>query len=253
MKVSIITVCYNSAATLEETIQSVLSQDYPEIEYILVDGLSKDSTPEIINKYRDKISIIVSEKDKGLYDALNKGIALATGEVIGLLHSDDVYFGTRVISNIIKLFKEQHTDGVYADLLYVDKFDLNKISRYWKSKPYKQGMFKKGWMPPHPTFFVKKAIYSNLGGFNLDLKSAADYELMLRFIHKHKITVSYLPEVIIRMRTGGKSNLSFLNRLRGNREDKMAWKINGLKPGLFTLIRKPLSKLGQFYKKFSGK
>ncbi len=250
MKVSIITVCFNSEKTIEDTIRSVLEQDHLDIEYIIIDAVSTDETLKIVNKYKDQIAIIVSEKDKGLYDGINKGIKLASGDIIGLLHSDDIYYNSSVISKVVSLFKQQQTDSVYADLLYVDKLDVNKVIRYWKSKPYKKGLFYKGWMPPHPTFFVKKEIYKRLGGFNLSLKSASDYELMLRFIHKYKISTSYLPEVIIKMRVGGKSNLSLSNRFKANLEDRKAWQMNGMKPGMFTLIQKPLSKLSQFYKKF---
>ncbi len=250
MKVSIITVCYNSEETIEDTILSVISQDYPNIEYIIIDALSSDSTMSIVKKYENKIARIISEKDKGLYDGINKGILLATGDIVGLLHSDDVYFNSNVISKVVKEFKTNNTDSLYADLLYVDKNNLNKTIRYWKSKSYKPGLFFEGWMPPHPTFFVKKHVFDMLGVYNLSLKSASDYELMLRFLHKHKISTSYLPEVIIKMRVGGKSNLSLLNRIRANKEDRLAWKINGIKPGIFTLSRKPLSKISQFYKRF---
>ncbi len=250
MKVSIITVCYNSAKTIEDTIQSILTQDYKDIEFIVIDGLSSDSTLDIVNKYDNRIAKVISEKDNGLYDGINKGIREATGDIIGLLHSDDVYCNSSVISKIVGQFIKYKTDSVYADLLYVDKNDLNKIIRYWKSKPYKHGLFFQGWMPPHPTFFVKKNKFVQLGDYNLSLKSASDYELMLRFLHKNKITTSYLPEVIIKMRVGGKSNISLLNRLKANNEDRLAWKINGLKPKLFTLIRKPLSKISQFYKSY---
>jgi glycosyltransferase involved in cell wall biosynthesis len=249
MKVSIITVCYNSEGTIEDTIKSVLQQDFTEIEYIIVDGLSSDGTMGIVKQYADKISKIVSEKDKGLYDAINKGIGLATGDIIGFLHSDDIYENNGVISAVVKKISEHKTDSLYADLLYVEKNNVNKVRRYWKSKPFKDNLFLKGWMPPHPTFFVKKEIYNRLGVFNLSLKSAADYELMLRFLHKNKISSTYLPQVIIRMRMGGKSNVTLMNRIKGNQEDRLAWKLNNLKPGLLTLIMKPLSKISQFYKK----
>ena len=248
-KVSIITVCYNSSKTIEDTIKSVLNQTYSNIEYIIIDGLSTDHTLEIVNKYKNEISTIVSEKDDGLYDAINKGIQLATGEIIANLNSDDFYIDNNVIEDIVNQFEKEKTDTLYADLYYVDAIDTNKIARHWKSGAYEKGMFYKGWMPPHPTFFVKKEVYSKHGLFNLELKSAADYEIMLRFIHKHNCSTSYLPRVVVRMRVGGVSNASIINRLKANREDKRAWEINGLKPKPFTLIFKPLSKLGQFLKK----
>ena len=159
MKVSIITISYNNADTIEDTILSVINQDYKNIEYIIVDGVSKDATLEIINKYKSKITTFVSEKDKGIYDALNKGIALATGDVIGMIHADDLYENNTVISDIVDTFIKSETQAVYADLNYVDRNDTSKIVRKWKSGVYKDGMFLKGWMPPHPTFFVRKICY----------------------------------------------------------------------------------------------
>ncbi|PCJ25981.1 MAG: glycosyl transferase [Flavobacteriales bacterium] len=249
LKVSIITVCYNSSKTIEDTIQSVLSQTYTNIEYIIIDGLSTDNTLEIVTKYKDKITKIVSEKDNGLYDAINKGIKLATGDIIANLNSDDFYIDNNVIADVVEKIEKENTDSLYADLYYVDAIDTNKVVRHWKSGNYKHGLFYKGWMPPHPTFFVKKSVYEKYGTFNLQLKSAADYEIMLRFIHKYKIKISYLPRVVVRMRIGGVSNVSLLNRIKANREDKQAWLINDLKPKPYTLLFKPLSKLGQFLKK----
>jgi glycosyltransferase involved in cell wall biosynthesis len=248
MKVSIITVSYNSEKTIEDTIKSVLAQDYPNIEYLIIDGASKDGTLQIVQKYQDKIANVVSEKDKGIYDAMNKGIALATGEIIGILNSDDFYADSTVISSIVAQFTPT-IDAVYADLVYVDANDTNRITRLWKSGNYNQGDFKKGWMPPHPTFFVKSECYQKYGNYSLQLKSAADYELMLRLIHKEQIKINYLPKVIVKMRTGGASNASLKNRIRANKEDRMAWRMNGLKPGFFTFVRKPISKIIQFIRK----
>ena len=250
MKISIITITYNSENTVEETIKSVVSQDFPNIEYIVVDGLSKDNTLTIVNRYTNHIEKIVSEKDKGLYDALNKGISMATGDVVGMLHSDDLYADNRVISKIAQQFAiDPAVEGVYADLVFVDRNDTTKVLRTWKAGNFEQGSFLKGWMPPHPTFFVRKSVYENFGGFNLDLKLSADYELMLRFIHKNNIKISYLPETIVKMRMGGISNTSFFVKLKANMEDKLAWRINDLKPGMFTTFRKPLNKLLQYLKK----
>ncbi len=246
MKISIITVTYNSGATLEQTIRSVASQSYNHIEYIVVDGGSTDNTPELIKKYGDVITASVSEKDQGLYHALNKGIAMATGEVIGMLHSDDFYINNEVVQKYADTFIKTGADAVYSDLYYVNAHNTDKVIRKWKSGTYREGSFKSGWMPPHPTFFVKKEVYNRFGDFNLNFKTAADYELMLRFIHKHKIRLAYLPEFTIKMRVGGKSNASLLNRLLANQEDRMAWKTNGLKPGWFTLSLKPLRKILQF-------
>ena len=250
MKISIITITYNSASTVEDTIKSVISQDFPDKEYIIVDGLSKDRTLDVVNNYAAHIDKLVSEKDKGLYDALNKGINLATGDVIGMLHSDDIYASNQIISKVAQQFAMYpEVEAVYADLVFVDRNDTNKVLRTWVAGNYEPDAFVKGWMPPHPTFFVKKSVYDRFGGFNLDLKLSADYELMLRFIHKHNIKVSYLPESIVKMRMGGISNTSFFVKLKANLEDKMACRINNLKPGLFTTIRKPLNKLMQYFSK----
>lgn len=249
MKVSIITITYNSESTLIDTIDSVLNQTYTDIEYIIIDGKSTDSTVSIIHSYKDKISKFISEKDNGLYDALNKGISVATGDIIGFLHSDDFYTNHQVIEKIVQTFKLNQAEAVYADLFYVDKTNVDKILRKWKSGNYKHGMFVNGWMPPHPTFFVRRHCYEKYGSFNLDLISAADYELMLRFVHKHQIKLAYLPEFIIKMRAGGLSNASLSNRIRANKEDRKAWLMNGLKPKFHTLYLKPLRKIIQLFKK----
>lgn len=247
MKISIITVTYNSEATLEQTILSVIEQSYQNIEYIIVDGGSTDGTLKIIEKYKTKISKFISEKDNGLYDALNKGIDLATGEVIGFLHSDDFYTDKDVIHKYANTFIKNHSDAVYADLFYVDKDNTNKIIRKWKSGNHKPNSFLHGWMPPHPTFFVKKVVYEKFGKFNLEFKHSADYELMLRFIHKNKIKINYLHEFTIKMRVGGQSNASIQNRVNANKEDRKAWLANGLKPRFYTSYLKPLRKISQFF------
>ena len=247
MKVSIITICYNSAATIEQTIGSVERQTYSDIEYIVVDGGSTDDTLKIVTAHRTFISKIVSEKDNGLYDALNKGISLATGDIIGFLHSDDLFANQHVIEKYVRCFELTKADAVYADLDYVQRSDTDKITRKWRSGDYRHGIFKFGWMPPHPTFFVRKKVYEEFGKFNTALRSAADYEIMLRFIHRHRIQLSYLPEVTVKMRMGGTSNASIGNRVKANREDRFAWKLNGLKPPFYTLYLKPLRKIFQFF------
>lgn len=249
MKVSIITVCYNSSETIESTIQSVVSQNYANIEYIIVDGLSTDDTLKIVDRYKNSITKIVSEKDNGIYDAINKGIAKATGDIIAILHADDFYTNENVISLIVDSFNNKNVETVYGDLQYVDRIDTTIVKRNWISGAYQKQNFLKGWMPPHPSFFARKKCYEKFGNFNTDLKSAADYELMLRFMYKNNCSVSYIPKVLVKMRVGGKSNISLMNRIKANREDKKAWEMNGLSPSMFTFIRKPLSKLGQFFNK----
>lgn len=246
-KISIITVTYNSAQTLEQTILSVLSQDYPNLEYIIVDGKSTDDTLTVIEKYKDKISRFISEKDDGLYHAINKGINLATGDIVGILHADDFYTKNDVLTGISETFKMNTTDAVYADLYYVDKNNTDKIVRTWKSGSFSPNKFLWGWMPPHPTFFLKKDIYNKYGIFNTMLRSAADYEIMLRLLYKYKIKAAYLPEFIVKMRVGGQSNASIQNRVKANNEDRMAWKLNEIKPYFFTIILKPIRKLVQFF------
>jgi len=250
MKISIITITYNSAQTVEDTIKTVVMQDYEDIEYLIIDGKSKDRTLDIVSKYKNNIAKVVSEKDKGLYDALNKGIAHSTGDVIGMLHSDDLYAHEKVISKVMQKFKDDpFLEGVYADLVFVSRKDVNKPMRVWESGEYEDGAFLKGWMPPHPTFFVRKEVYEKFGGFNLDLKLSADYELMLRLIHKNGIKIGYLNDTIVKMRMGGVSNVSIFIKLKANLEDSLAWKLNGLKPGFATTLMKPLKKIKQYFKR----
>ena len=246
MKVSIITICYNAESTIEDTIKSVVAQDYKNIEYIIVDGLSSDKTMQIVDRYKDDLAQVISEKDNGIYDAMNKGVSAATGDVVGILNSDDLYAHDHVVSDMVTAMAD--ADAVYADLVYVMRDDTDNVTRAWKAGAYKKGMFKKGWMPPHPTFFVKKYCYDQYGLYSLRLRSSADYELMLRFIHKYEISVNYHAETIIKMRLGGQSNVTIKNRIAANKEDREAWKMNGLSPGVAT-IRKPISKIGQFIKK----
>ena len=245
MKVSIITVCLNSEKTIENTIQSVLFQSYKNIEYIVIDGNSTDSTKSILGKYADFINTVVSEPDKGLYDAMNKGLKLATGDVIGILNSDDLYKDLFVVEKVMKQFDEQ-VDAVYGDIVYVDKNDITRIVRYWHSGLFKRYKMKFGWMPPHPAFFVRRKVYERYGEFNTTFKNSADYELMLRLIYKHRITVVYLSEILVYMREGGQGNATIKNRLRANKEDRLAWSANGLKPPFMLRLLKPLRKLPQF-------
>lgn len=247
MKVSIVTPAFNSAKTICHTIESVARQTYLNVEFIIVDGGSSDGTPAIVDQYADVVDLFISEPDRGVYDAMNKGIRMATGDVIAILNSDDFYTHSHVLEQIVDCFRQSGADSVYGDLQYVDPEKPHHVIRHWESGDYVQRSFLAGWMPPHPAFFVKRAVYQRYGLFNLSLKSSADYELMLRFLYKHEVSTSYLPDVLVRMRTGGLSNASWRNRLRANREDKMAWQINGLKPYFYTTILKPLRKLRQFY------
>ena len=246
MKISIITTTYNSVKTAEDTIKSVLNQVGAEIEYIIMDGGSTDGTLEIINKYQDRIIRVVSEKDGGMYDAMNKGIKMATGDIVGILNSDDFYATNDIIKNVADKFEETGVDCVWGDLIYVQDKDLDTPWRIWKSSPYQPGAFQKGWHPPHPAFFVKREVYEKYGLFRTDLSTAADFELMLRFLEKNKISSAYIPQVLVKMRTGGQSNKSIYNRLRAIWYSYKAFKLNGLKVSPLFIFRKPLFKLSQF-------
>jgi len=243
MKISVITISYNSGKTIEATIKSVLAQEGVDLEYIIIDGASSDETCDIIQKYKHRIAHFLSEPDKGIYDAMNKGLQLASGEVVGILNSDDTFAYPEVLAEIAQSI--EHTDAVYADLEYVDA-QTGKTIRKWKSGTYKNGDFLLGWMPPHPTFFVRKKIYDQWGLFLTNHGTAADYEIMLRFIHKHQITLAYLPKVITRMKTGGASNATWRQRIEANLADRKSWEINQLKPKWYTLWLKPLRKVSQW-------
>jgi glycosyltransferase involved in cell wall biosynthesis len=195
------------------------------------------------------ISHIVSESDQGIYDAMNKGIRLAQGDIVGILNADDFYASSDILAKVAAIFADPAIDACYGDLVYMDSTDTGKVVRYWRSGAFSPRKFYWGWMPPHPTFFVRRWVYERFGLFNLDLGSAADYELMLRFLVKHQINVAYIPEVLVKMRTGGVSNVSLQNRLKANRMDRKAWTINALKPYPWTLWLKPLRKIGQWVKR----
>lgn len=245
MKVSVITATYNSAATVADTLRSVRDQSYPLVEHLIIDGGSKDNTMEIVAGF-PHIKQICSEKDRGIYDAMNKGVKRATGDIVGILNSDDFYASENVLREVVDTFEQSGCDAVYGDLQYVDKDDVSKVVRYWRSGPYQQGAFKWGWMPPHPSFFVRHTLYDRCGLFNLDMKTAADYELMLRMIHKEGASLQYLPNVLVKMRTGGASNSSLASRLKANADDRKAWDVNGLTPYWFTMYLKPIRKITQF-------
>ncbi len=249
MKVSVITVCFNAANTIENAIKSVLSQTYPDIEYIIIDGASIDRTLEIIRRYENNISKLITEPDNGIYDALNKGIRLSTGDIIGFLHADDFYAHENVIKKVVQCINSKNVDSCYGDLVYIDRKNPKRIIRYWKSRPYKENLFKRGWMPPHPAFFVKRWVYEKYGLFDTHFKIAADYEIMLRFLYKYKISTWYIPEVLVKMRVGGISNRNLKNIIKKSIEDYKACRINKLKGCIFTIILKNISKIPQLFRK----
>ena len=244
-KLSIITTVFNSVATIRNCIESVYNQSQ-SVEHVIIDGGSTDGTLDIIKNYRSHLAMVISEPDNGIYDGMNKGLSLATGDIIGLLNADDIYAGPDVLAKVAKIFNEEQVDSCYGDLIYVHPINTEKVIRHWRSGSYGVRQFYWGWMPPHPTFFVRRSIYEKYGLFNLNLGSAADYELMLRFLVKHKITTAYIPEIMVKMRIGGMSNASLKNRLIANKNDKLAWKVNTLKPHPWTLYFKPLRKVGQY-------
>lgn len=217
MKITIITVCYNSADTIADTITSVASQQYNDKEHIIVDGASRDGTMDIV-KNAASITRYISEPDKGIYDGMNKGLKLATGDIIGLLNADDFYADETVLTQVAETFKKTNIQACFANLVYVDQQDTSLVVRYWKSRPYQQGLFKSGWMPAHPTFFVRREIYEKYGLFNLDYKIAADFELLFRFIEQCQINTVYLDKVLVKMRTGGTTNKSLKNIWEQNKE-----------------------------------
>lgn len=252
-KVSIITVCFNSAKTIRDTIESVLSQDYPDIEYIVIDGGSNDQTLKIVREYADRIAVIVSEKDRGIYDAMNKGIALASGDIVGMLNSDDIYINKYAVSELMKKMQDSEADSVFADLVIVDPDDLNKVLRYYDSSFFNPNKFRFGWMPAHPTFFVKKLLYDKVGPYSLDYQISADYEMLIRLLWVQKASYAYLQKPIVRMRYGGASTADLSRNLLLNREIVQACRANGIYTNLFLVLLKIPAKLwGLIGRKFFG-
>ncbi|MCB0648953.1 MAG: glycosyltransferase [Saprospiraceae bacterium] len=247
MKVSIITATYNSASTIADTVKSVADQSYSNIEHLIIDGLSKDNTLDIVKSYGDERIKILSGKDNGIYDAMNKGIDAANGDIIGILNSDDFYASSKIIEQVVGVFNQYGVDTVYGDLDFVDPIQTSKVVRRWISGEFYRPNFTKGWMPPHPTFFVKREAYEKYGQFRLDMGSSADYELMLRFLYKNQVSTHYLHRIMIHMRMGGASTASLGAHAKANQYDRRAWEVNGLQPQWYTLHMKPLRKVLQYF------
>jgi len=248
MTISIITVCYNSVDTIEDTIKSVVSQTvFDKIEYIIIDGASDDGTLEILNKYK-KYFKLFSQKDKGIYDAMNKGIELSNGKIIGFINSDDFYIENSVIENILNMFISNNLlEGIYCDLFYVSRKNINKVLRYWKTGSFLNNSFKNGWHPAHPTLFLKKEVYVKYGLFDLDYLLAADFEIMLRFIEKFKINIEYFRKPVVKMRMGGETSKSLKNVIKQNIEIIKAFKKNNIKiNSFFYFFKRMKSKLSQY-------
>jgi glycosyltransferase involved in cell wall biosynthesis len=246
VKVSIITVTYNSEKYLADCIASVRRQTYSNIEHIIVDGKSTDGTLKIIQKNSGSLAHWISETDHGMYDAINKGIKMATGDIIGVLNSDDMLASADVIMDIVACFDEKRVDSVYGDLVYVDPSNPKKVMRYWKGLSYKRSRFNYGWMPAHPTFYIRRELIEKFGGYENHYFTAADYEFMARYLYRHKISSCYLSKMIVKMRNGGASNSNIYRRLRANRRDYLAMKRNRIPFAFIVSILKPLIKIPQY-------
>lgn len=248
LKISIITSVLNGADTIADTIESVMKQDYDNIEHVIIDGGSTDQTVPIIKKYANNIEKFISEPDDGVYDAMNKGIKLSTGDIIATLNSDDFYASQDTVKNMVNCIETFDLDAAYGDLAYVSRKNIDKVVRFWKAGKYRKGAFRHGWALPHPTFFCKRKVYEDYGYFNPNIKIASDFELLLRFVEKHEIAIGYQPQVIVKMRTGGKA-YGLVGRICGNLEIISAFHLNDLTISPSFFIRKPIAKLTQFFRR----
>lgn len=248
INISVVTAVYNRQKTVGQAIDSVLSQSYPAVESIVIDGASTDGTLAVLEAYRPRLGVFISERDQGLYDALNKGIKHASGDVVGFLHADDIFENSEVLAKVATAFQDPAVEAVYGDLVYVRHDDIRQVVRYWKSGHYDVAALSRGWMPPHPTFYVRRSVYERLGGFDARYRIAADYDLVLRFLSVGKIRVTYIPEVLVRMRTGGISNRSLKTIVRKSLEDIEVLRRNKV-GGVVTLFRKNFSKMNQFWQR----
>lgn len=247
MKISLVTVTWNSAATIGDTLRSVNAQTHPDVEQIVVDGGSRDATLAIVRDQGLRVAVLVSEPDRGIYDAMNKGLRLARGDVIGLINSDDFLAGPGVLAKVAAVFGDLAVDAVYGDLCYVAQNDPARVVRYWRSSPFRSGLFARGWAPPHPTLYIRRSLYERYGGFDLAYPLAADLELMARYFEVHRLRARYVPEVFVHMRTGGATNRSLANIARQNREIWHALRKHGLAGSMAGFaLRKVASRLRQF-------
>ena len=245
IKISVVTVALNAAGTLAQTLKSVAGQDWPDVEHWLIDGGSRDGTGELVKLHGNHLAGFISEPDRGLYDALNKGIARCTGDVVGFLNADDLYAGTRVLSRVAASFDSPGVGAVYGDLQYVGRDNTSEVIRYWRAGEFKRRKLAWGWMPPHPTLYVRRETYQRIGVFDTSYRIAADYDFILRLFSDPHLRVVYIPEVLVNMRSGGVSNRSLLNLLRKSSEDLRALGRNRI-GGLGALVWKNLSKVGDF-------
>lgn len=248
MKISIVTAVYNRERTIGEALASVATQTHVNIEHLIIDGASRDGTLDVVRALTDPRIVLVSEPDHGIYDALNKGISQATGEVIGLMHSDDLFAHAQVLEKVAACFADPAVDLVYGDLDYVAATDISRVVRHWRSGDFSLDKLRRGWMPPHPTVFARKRVFTDHGLYDTSYRIAADYEAMLRYFGKAQLRSAYIPEVLVKMRTGGASNRSLRHIALKSREDLRAIRSNGI-GGLGTLAAKNLSKIPQFLRR----
>ncbi|ROZ66348.1 glycosyltransferase family 2 protein [Ramlibacter sp. WS9] len=245
LHISVITAVFNRASTLDEALQSVRAQSWRHVEHVVIDGGSTDGSLDILARHKHSIAQMVSEPDNGLYDALNKGISRATGDVVGFMHADDSYATPQALERVAAAFEDPSVGAVYGDLVYVNKDDASRVVRYWRAGAFRRSRLTHGWMPPHPTFYVRREHYERMGGFDTRFRIAADYENMLRILWGGGVHAAYIPEVLVRMRTGGISNRSLLNIVQKSREDFAALRQNGM-GGLQGVLLKNVTKLPQF-------
>lgn len=248
VKISVITAVFNSRETIEETLRSIAEQNYSNVEHIVIDGGSSDGTMDVLAAHNSQIDVLRCEADRGIYDALNKGISLASGDVVGFLHADDVFADSAVLSRIADVFSDENVGAAYGDLVYVHERDTTRVIRHWSAGNFSKSKLAWGWMPPHPTFYARRSLYVQLGGFDLRYRIAADYDKVLRFLGSGQVQAAYIPEVLVKMRLGGVSNRSLTNILRKSREDYLALRRNDI-GGLGALAWKNLSKVTQFLKR----
>ena len=248
MKISIITATFNSAGTIKDALDSVAKQSHSDIEHLIIDGQSKDETLDIVKGYSNSKIHLRSEPDSGIYDALNKGIQYSSGEVVGFLHADDLFETNKILSKIAEVFSDPNIDAIYGDLIYVRKENIHQVVRYWRAGNYKKNSFNRGWMLPHPTFYVRRTVYEKFGGFNTSYRISADYDSIVRLLGEGGVNVVYLPTVLVRMRLGGISNNSIFNVLRKSLEDLRIARANRV-GGVYTILLKNLSKLSQFWRR----
>ncbi|MGH8175539.1 MAG: glycosyltransferase family 2 protein [Steroidobacter sp.] len=247
LQISVVTATFNSAATIVDTLRSVASQTYENVEHIIIDGASTDATLELVKAHIERVAKCVSERDCGIYDAMNKGWRQATGDVIGFLNSDDVYASDDALDLIAAAFSDESIDACYGDLVYVAREDVNKHIRYWRSCSFQAGLCARGWQPPHPTLYVRRSAFERFGGFDLTYKIQSDFEFCLRMLEVARLQSVYIPRLLVKMRTGGVSNASIRNIIRGNLEALDACRKNGVRAAPAFVVRKIVSKIPQYF------